>query len=170
MATRIISAAVVLGLVIVGITLAQQGGEPMKQDDPVAPADSGKARRPTAEEVAKQWTYPKSKFTFTHKDGGPLRLSSMRVTVIESYDVTIREIDKFYSEKCGSTTNHAEPGEAMLFDKAESKEGGTSLISTLHLYQKDIIYLYADQEYAVTVLVRPDRGDDIEILLSVAVR
>ena len=125
----------------------------------------------TAEEIAQRWSYPDKKYFSTHEGGGPLRLREDFVEIEGSYDETLAKIDKFYSEKCGSSKSHAEPKKMIFFDKAEASEGGKSLVSTLHMYQKDIWYLHATKDYTVNVLVRPARrGDPIEIIITVATR
>lgn len=126
---------------------------------------------PTAEEIARQWSFPDREFSSTHQGGGPLRLRIDVVEVRGSYDETLAEIDKFYSQRCGSNVNHAEPGKILLYDKAQTKQGGESLISTLHMYQKDIVYIHATKDYTINVFVRPGRREDrIEIILTVATR
>jgi len=129
-------------------------------------------KKPSADEIAKQWVFAFNEVDFKGQTHGKLRWIQMPVEKKGKYEEVFTEAAKFYFEKIGYDPKYAQPKKLLFGGTGETKDGGKFIVTDLgSVTTRSLLLVYDRPEYTVNVLVGPDSlKKTVYINVTVAVR
>lgn len=162
---------------LLAITLAVSAIAVAAQRDP-APVAKGqeKVAKPTAEGVAKQWGFTAPTLKAAGKvaagvqsNGEKLLWQQITVRLDDlTYTESYARVVKFYADQCGSDFAY-NPQLMQVGQKGESKRG-RFIFSEVRPDPRELSFVFDTADYTLSGLIRPGEKNELEVVLTIAVR
>jgi hypothetical protein len=136
-----------------------------------------KAAKPTAEEVAKRWSFTAPTLKAAGKvaagvqsNGDKLRWQQITVRLDDlAYAETYARVVKFYADQCGSDFTY-NPNLMQVGQKGENKRG-RFIFSEVRPDPRELSFVFDAADHTVSGLVRPAaERNELEVILTITIR
>jgi hypothetical protein len=136
-----------------------------------------KTAKPTAEDIAKQWSFTATTLKAAGKvaagvqsNGDKLRWQQITVRLDDlSYAEAYARVVKFYADQCGSDFAY-NPKLMQVGKKGESKRG-RFIFSEVRPDPRELSFVFDGADYTVSGLIRPAvEKNELEVVLTITVR